>query len=166
MLCAVRCVIIICFSLLFCNYSIYVFFSYLIVCILVLYLCSKFLVIYFLFNFLLCIAVFSYSFTSLPTAATGGTPIALDKCNIVSFLYTNNIFFNLKKYAFRRGLKVRNFVLFVYIYIYTYACTYIHKEKKTTIISLSFSWPWYFVQSVLSLNHGGGKFLFYANCNN
>ena len=107
------------------------FFSYLIVCILVcIYVFNFVLYIFCLFFF--CVLLFFPTplqvYRPLPP---GGSPIALGKCNIVSFLYTNNIFFIFKDMlslpipTHRRGLKVRHFVLFLYIYIYIYVCLYI-----------------------------------------
>jgi hypothetical protein len=64
----------------------------------------------------------------------GGTPIALDKCNIISFLSTNNIFFTVKVMLSlpirtqKRGLRVRNFVPSVYICVRVCVNTYIYKH--------------------------------------
>ena len=124
MLCAVRCVIIICFSLLFSNYSIYVFFIYLNVCTLFciyVFNCVFYIFVYFLFCILLFFPNSLQVYRPLPP---GGTPVALDKCHIITFLYKNNNSFILKNMLLlpipthRRGLKVRHFVLSVYKYIY------------------------------------------------
>ena len=91
MFCAVPCVIIICFYLLFFNYSTCVFLTFFCVCFLVLYICCLF--VYSVLCIVLCIVspsvyrclvpIFVQVYWPLPPA---GNPIAVNKYHISSYL--------------------------------------------------------------------------------
>jgi len=84
--CAVRCVIIICFCMLFSNYSTYVF--------LIFFVCLFFVFLFYIlcilcFCIVLCIVSrfvlsVSYFCISLPTTATGLNPVTINKYRVVS----------------------------------------------------------------------------------